>query len=340
MEEKTEKIQDKAQEMRDEVQDKQDKKRGRGNTLVTRRDFYGCVMILLIAVFLQGMQTRALIRRNMQNLEDRYQSWDRQLQNSISNIQNSIASSLEEADNPLRESSVEIVAADLKAKKATLRMTAVPKEWKTGDTSLQFYLSCDGGEKIAIAASAGADHVFTAEQEIPFCEAAAVSATLQRGDMEYPSDLGETNVSGAVYPFFSGDFLGSYTWQNGAKDATVAGDITVEVQPSDWMMQKGKTLTLKNPTIAIYLDGKQIQRHKMEAESDDPYLTRYTYTIEKAFQAESGQTIEVFFRAEDENGLKYTYLVDRTHVEKGDIRTEEMAVEAVSAAQDGRLTVE
>ena len=60
---------------------------------------------------------------------------------------------------------MEIVAANLKEKKVTLRMTAMPKEWKTGDTSLQFYLSCDGGEKIAVDAAAGADHSFTAEKE-------------------------------------------------------------------------------------------------------------------------------------------------------------------------------
>lgn len=192
---------------------------------VTRRDFYGCVIILLIAVFLQGMQTRALIRREAQNMNNRCQNIESQMWNSISNIQDGIASSLAEADNPLQESSVEIAAADLKAKKVTLRMTAMPKEWKTGDTSLQFYLSCDGGEKIAVDAAAGADHSFTAEKEIPFCEVAAVTAILQRGDTEYPFDLGETSVAGVVYPFFSGDFFGSYSWVAVGKEATVGGDI-------------------------------------------------------------------------------------------------------------------
>ena len=98
---------------------------------VTRRDFYGCVIILLIAVFLQGMQTRALIRREAQNMNNRCQNIESQMWNSISNIQDGIASSLAEADNPLQESSVEIAAADLKAKKVTLRMTAMPKESMT-----------------------------------------------------------------------------------------------------------------------------------------------------------------------------------------------------------------
>ncbi len=319
--------------------EKQEKKK---QAPVTRRDFYGCVIILLIAIFLQGMQTRALIRREVQNMDNSYRNIESQIQGSISNIQNSIASSLAEADNPLQESSVEIVAANLKEKKVTLRMTAMPKEWKTGDTSLKFYLSCDGGEKIAIDATAGEDHIFTAEKEIPFCEVAAVSATLQRGDMEYPSDLGETGVSGAVYPYFSGDFAWSCSWTGGGKEATVDGDITVEVQPSDWMMQEDKSLTLKNPTIEIYVDGKRVQKHKVTdgVNEDDPYLTRYTYTIEKAFKAKSGQYVEVYFKAEDENGSKYTYLVDRSHVTNGDVQTEEMAVEAVDSVQEGRLKVE
>ena len=122
---------------------------------VTRRDFYGCVIILLIAIFLQGIQTRALIRRGNTQLENSMANRISSVESRIENIPNSIETALLEADNPFRESSVEIAAADLKAKKVTLRMTAMPKEWKTGDTSLQFYLSCDGGEKIAVDAAAG-----------------------------------------------------------------------------------------------------------------------------------------------------------------------------------------
>lgn len=309
---------------------------------VTRRDFYGCVIILLIAIFLQGMQTRALIRRGNTQLENNIANRISSVESRIGNIPNSIETALREADNPFRESSMEIAAADLKAKKVTLRMTAMPKEWKTGDTSLQFYLSCDGGEKIAIDATAGADHSFTAEKEIPFCETAAVTAILQRGDTEYPLDLGETSVAGAVYPYFSGDFLGSYSWVAVGKEATVGGDINVEVQPSDWMMQKGKDLTLKNPTVEIYVDGKRVQKHKVTdgVNEDDPYLTCYIYTIQKAFKVKEGQYIEVYFKAEDENGLNYTYLVDRSYVTNGDVETAEPAIEAADSVQEGRLKVE
>ena len=134
--------------------------------------------------------------------------------------------------------------------------------------------------------------------------------------------------------------MGSYSWVAVGKEATVGGDINVEVQPSDWMMQKGKDLTLKNPTVEIYVDGKRVQKHKMQAEIDDTDFTRYTYTIEKAFKVKEGQYIEVYFKAEDENGLKYTYLVDRSHVTNGDVETAESAIEAADSVQEGRLKVE
>ena len=79
---------------------------------VTRRDFYGCVIILLIAIFLQGIQTRALIRRGNTQLENSMANRISSVESRIENIPNSIETALLEADNPFRESSVEIAAAD------------------------------------------------------------------------------------------------------------------------------------------------------------------------------------------------------------------------------------
>lgn len=58
---------------------------------VTRRDFYGCVIILLIAIFLQGIQTRALIRRG-----------NTQLENSMANRISSVESRIENIPTSLR----------------------------------------------------------------------------------------------------------------------------------------------------------------------------------------------------------------------------------------------
>ena len=57
---------------------------------VTRRDFYGCVIILLIAIFLQGIQTRALIRRGNTQLESSMANRISSVESRIGNIPNSI----------------------------------------------------------------------------------------------------------------------------------------------------------------------------------------------------------------------------------------------------------
>ena len=69
-------------------EEKQEKKK---QYPVTRRDFYGCVIILLIAIFLQGMQTRALIRRG-----------NTQLENSIANRISSVRAALATSRTALR----------------------------------------------------------------------------------------------------------------------------------------------------------------------------------------------------------------------------------------------
>lgn len=82
--------------------------------------------------FLTGDADKSALRREAQNMNNRCQNIESQMWNSISNIQDGIASSLAEADNPLQESSVEIVAANLKEKKVTLRMTAMPEGMENG----------------------------------------------------------------------------------------------------------------------------------------------------------------------------------------------------------------
>ena len=65
---------------------------------VTRRDFYGCVIILLIAIFLQGIQTRALIRRGNTQLENSMANRISSVESRIENIPNSIETALLEGD--------------------------------------------------------------------------------------------------------------------------------------------------------------------------------------------------------------------------------------------------
>ncbi len=86
------------EERQDETQEKKEKKQ----YPVTRRDFYGCVIILLIAIFLQGMHTRARISIENRHLENYIANRISSVESRIGNIPNSIETALREADNPFR----------------------------------------------------------------------------------------------------------------------------------------------------------------------------------------------------------------------------------------------
>lgn len=322
---------------REEVQEERKEK-----TYVTRREFYICFLILLAVIFWNshGVESR-LERQIVSGSRNASEKLD-DITSQILGISDSVAKGVEKANSPLGECTFEIADVDLKGKTVLLRFTAIPNQVREGNTSLQFHLSCDGAEPVSVPAKLGADHQFTAERKIALCDTVAVTAAMRIDDTTYLSDLGEMGLRGMVYPFFSGNFGGCYTWTNGLEDAVVQGEIRVEVQPGDWMQFHQKSLILKNPTAEIFVDGKRVQRHSMQTEQDDYYMTTYIYEIEEAFQVSDGQTIEVFFKAEDENGLKYTYLVDRSRLCKGDVQTES-AASAIAHPDDvneGRLTVE
>ncbi|MGN1231520.1 MAG: hypothetical protein ACI4TP_06430 [Anaerotignum sp.] len=322
---------------REEGQGKQKEK-----TYVTRREFYICFLVLLAVIFWRTGSVVDRIREQENNISNHINARIDYINSQILGISDSVAEGVEKANSPLGECVFEIADVDLKEKTVLLRFMAIPNQVQEGNTSLQFHLSCDGAEPVSIPGKLGADHHFTAEQKITLCDAVAVTATMQMGDTTYLSDLGEMGLRGTVYPFFSGYFGGSYTWTNGVEDAAVQGEIRVEVQPGDWMQNHQQNLILKNPTAEIYVDGKRVQRHSMQTEQDDFYMATYIYEIEETFQVSDGQTIEVFFKAEDENGLKYTYLVDRSRLCKGDVQTES-AASAIAYPDDvneGRLTVE
>lgn len=322
---------------REDVQEEQKEK-----NYVTRKEFYICFLILLVVIFWRTGSVVNRIREQENNISNHINGRIDNISSQILGISDSVAKGVEKANSPFGECTFEIADVDLKEKTVLLRFTAIPNQVREGNTFLQFHLSCDGAEPVSVPAKLGADHHFTAERKIALCDTVAVTAAMRIDDTTYLSDLGEMGLRGMVYPFFSGTFSGSYTWTNGLEDAVVQGEIRVEVQPGDWMQLHQKSLILKNPTAEIFVDGKRVQRHSMQTEQDDYYMTTYIYEIEEAFRVSDGQTIEVFFKAEDENGLKYTYLVDRSRLCKGDVQTESTA-SAIAHPDDvneGRLTVE
>ena len=287
-----------------EEEQREEKKRKKS---VTRLEFYICFAILLILIFRLGIA----MENSTSQLENRISNQERNFRDEIGRIPNGIESALREADNPLRESSLEIVGVDGKGKTATLRMTALPKEYQAG-MGMTFFVSCDGKKALAVPAAAGEDRVFMAEVDVPFCGVAEATARVEKGDVESLQTIGGVGIQGEVLPYFSGNASNSVTWNAGQDYATFeGGEIIIDVQAPQWIAER-KEFTLKNKKVELYVDGKKVKTLPVETVYEDEYSGSYVAVLsaEDKIKLTEGQTIEVFFRAEDENGLKYTYRVD------------------------------
>ncbi len=95
---------------------------------VTRKEFRICFVLLLAAIGFAAFSVNNSIE-NMQNHVSNqiYQVGD-SINNNISNIPRNIEQGIEDANNPIRESRMEIIDVDEKAKTATIHLTAAPKE--------------------------------------------------------------------------------------------------------------------------------------------------------------------------------------------------------------------
>lgn len=322
--------------------DEQEEKKNE-RSYVTRREFYICFLILLVVIFLQGMLTRERIQLESSQRRNSYSNQLDSLNSRISDIPNDIETALLEADNPLRESSMEIVAVDLKGKTATLRMTAMPKEYQDG-MSVTFFVSCDGAEAAEMPATAGKDRTFTAEMKVPFCGEAIVSANVKRGDTEYLKDMGGVGIEGQVLPYFDGYWGGSIEWKANQDFVTFDGDISVDIQKPDWMFEQKKDFALKNAKVEVYIDGKKVKTIPAELVDGDEFYRCYQafVTEENKIKLGKEQAIEFIFKAEDNNGLKYSYLVERGtwNQEDGYIAEEPADSMGSTNGGNGRLTVE
>lgn len=309
----------------------QGQKKEKKRSGVTRKEFYACFVILLAVILWRTGALGQSVQRQENNAEYILQRID-DVSMQMYQISDEVAAGVEKANSPLGECYYEVADIDLQAKTALLRFSAQPKEYRPSMTSMRFFLTCDDGEAITIEAIAGEDHSFTAEKEIPLCDTALARAALQLGDTEYFADMGYLNLGGYAYPDFSAYFGGSYTWTDDGAVTDVSGRIQVDVTPGEWMLNQNEALELHDPTAEIYLDGELLQSIPMQAEAEEGYYSSYTCETEGGFRMEEGQKLEIYFKAEDANGLKYSYLIERTHIADYDILSEE--------PENGRLTVE
>lgn len=309
---------------------------------VTRKEFYICFIILLGALAFATFAIEDRINMAQNYVANQvYQTEDR-ISSTINSIPRNIEQGIEDANNPIRESNMEIVDVDLKGRTATIRMTASPKEYVDGMT-MKFLVSCDGAEAVEVPATAGNDRVFAAETEVPFCGVASATVHMKKGGTEHIQSVTGVNVENMVLPYFSGNRGGSVTWQASQDFVTFDGDIWVDVSTPEWLMNrdKGASFDLKDEKMEVYVNGKLHKTLPLEIVHEDEYTRSYLAYIngENKIKLKNGKEIAFIFKAEDNNGLKYSYAVEKgTWDENNGYIAEEPAWSTDGA--DPRLTIE
>lgn len=218
-------------------------------------------------------------------------------------------------------------------------MMATPKEYQNGMT-VKFFLSCDGAEPMEVPAAAGKDRAFTAEVKVPFCGEVRATANVKKGDTEVIQNIGVMTIEGQVLPYFNGNWGGSISWLANQKHVTFDGDILVDIQKPDWMIEQKKAFELKNEKVEVYIDGKKVKTIPAEIMMEDEFTYCYqaSVTEENKIQLAEGQEIQFIFKAEDNNGLKYSYEVETGFLtEEDDYIGQEPATDVNGG---GRLTIE
>ena len=288
---------------------------------VSRKEFYICFVILLGALAFATFAMEDRMEQVQNHVSNQVYQMEERVNSTINSIPRNIEQGIEDANNPIRESNMEIVDVDAKARTARIRMTAAPKEYVDGMT-MKFLVTCDDAEAMEVPAKAGSDRTFTAETEVPFCGVASATVHMRKGGTEYIRSVTGLNIENIVLPYFNGNWGGSVSWQASQDFVTFDGDITVDVSTPEWLMNKdkGASFQLKDEKIEVYIDGKLKKTMPAIRVSNDEYFREYLVSItgENRIQLKGGREIEFVFKAEDNNGLNYSYLVEKGNWHQGE----------------------
>ena len=288
---------------------------------VSRKEFYICFVILLGALAFATFAMEDRMEQVQNHVSNQVYQMEERVNSTINSIPRNIEQGIEDANNPIRESNMEIVDVDTKARTARIRMTAAPKEYVDGMT-MKFLVTCDDAEAMEVPAKAGSDRTFTAETEVPFCGVASATVHMRKGGTEYIQSVTGLNIENIVLPYFNGNWGGSVSWQASQDFVTFDGDITVDVSTPEWLMNKdkGASFQLKDEKIEVYIDGKLKKTMPAIRVSNDKYFREYLVSItgENRIQLKGGREIEFVFKAEDNNGLNYSYLVEKGNWHQGE----------------------
>ena len=307
---------------------------------VSRKEFYICFIVLLGALAFATFAMEDRMEQVQNHVSNQVYQMEERVNSTINSIPRNIEQGIEDANNPIRESNMEIVDVDAKARTARIRMTAAPKEYVDGMT-MKFLVTCDDAEAMEVPAKAGSDRTFTAETEVPFCGVASATVHMRKGGTEYIRSVTGLNIENIVLPYFNGNWGGSVSWQASQDFVTFDGDITVDVSTPEWLMNKdkGASFQLKDEKIEVYIDGKLKKTMPAIRVSNDEYFREYIVSLtgENRIQLKGGREIEFVFKAEDNNGLNYSYLVEKGNWHQG----EGYENDAIwNMADEERLTIE
>ena len=288
---------------------------------VSRKEFYICFVILLGALAFATFAMEDRMEQVQNHVSNQVYQMEERVNSTINSIPRNIEQGIEDANNPIRESNMEIVDVDAKARTARIRMMAAPKEYVDGMT-MKFLVTCDDAEAMEVPAKAGSDRTFTAETEVPFCGVASATVHMRKGGTEYIQSVTGLNIENIVLPYFNGNWGGSVSWQASQDFVTFDGDITVDVSTPEWLMNKdkGASFQLKDEKIEVYIDGKLKKTMPAIRVSNDEYFREYLVSLtgENRIQLKGGREIEFVFKAEDNNGLNYSYLVEKGNWHQGE----------------------
>ena len=319
--------------MADWYENQEEQKEEKEKKYVTRKEFRICFVILLAAIGFAAFSINDSIRQSRNEISSDIYRIEQQISNTINNIPRNIEQGIEDANNPIREGYMEMIAVDYEGETATLRMTVQPKEYQDGMT-VHFFVSCDGNEAMKVNAEAKEDRTFVAECDVPYCEYAEVKAVLKKGNTEYLKLIGSESVYSQVMPEFHGGFPGSVSYGNGVHRFNRS--VELHVNAPGWMTKEG-AFVLNNVKAAVEIDGKTVMTVPMEEIYKDYYSADYLVELEE-FKLEAGQKLRVCCTAEDNHGRKYTYIVEQGEALKNDYISEEPAWEVYGG--DPLLTVE
>ena len=329
------------EEDRNDNHEREEGKKVKEVKYVTRRTFFVCFAILLAVIVWTGKS----VQDEIQWVSNNHSNQMTMLENEIEHIPSGIEYVLEQADYPFREVYISMTDVDIKAKEATVSLTAMPKEYKEG-MKVIFYLSCDEGERIAVEGVADEDRTYHAEKVIPFCDVVTATAVLQRDGVEYLQNAGSQAINNEVLPEFNGYWNSTVSTQMSKPDtAKLYGNVIMDVMVPGWMNGNGEYMKFKLSDVKaeIYLNGK-LKKALPVKELDGGDIISHSYECyldeKDAITLKNGQEVEILFKATDNYGAKYTYVLERGSWSKQGGYMAEEPVSGADTRVGDRLTVE